>query len=199
MKKDFYEAIQDRRSFYGISNETTVPDEKITEVIGHAVKNLPSAFNNQSSRVVVLFGENHTKLWSIAMEALRKVVPSEKFAPTEDKIKSFAAGHGTILYFDDTSVTNSFADKFSAYKDNFPIWAQQANGMLQFAVWTSLEMEGLGATLQHYNPLIDDAVRSNWKLPQSWKLVAEMPFGKPTGTPAPKEFVPIEDRMLLFK
>ena len=199
MKKDFYEAIQDRRSFYGISNETTVSDDKITEIIGHAVKSVPSAFNSQSARVVVLFGENHSKLWNIAMEALRKVVPPNAFAPTEEKINSFAAGYGTILYFDDTSITNGLAEQFPLYKENFPVWAQQANGMLQFAVWTSLEIEGLGATLQHYNPLIDDAVMSNWKLPKSWKLVAEMPFGKPTGAPASKEFAPIEDRIRLFK
>ena len=30
--------------------------------------------------------------------------------------------------------------------------------MLQLVVWTALEAEGLGATLQHYNPLIDDEV-----------------------------------------
>lgn len=26
--------------------------------------------------------------------------------------------------------------------------------MIQFAVWTALETEGLGASLQHYNPII---------------------------------------------
>lgn len=199
MKKDFFEAIKDRRSYYEISNQTIVPDEKITEVIGHAVKWVPSPFNSQSAKVVVLFGENHTKLWNITMEALRKVVPPDNFAPTKEKIDSFAAGYGTVLYFEDTSITNGFAERFPLYKDNFLVWAQQANGMLQFAVWTSLEIEGLGASLQHYNPLIEDAVKSNWKLPQSWKLVAEMPFGKPTGTPAEKEFAPIEERMQIFK
>jgi len=133
------------------------------------------------------------------METLRKLVPQEKFAATEDKINSFAAGYGTVLYFDDTSITSHFAEQFASYKDNFPVWAQQANGMLQFAVWTSLENEGLGATLQHYNPLIDDEVKASWKLPQSWKLIAEMPFGKPVAVPDAKQFAPLEERMLLFK
>lgn len=199
MDKNFYDAIKNRRSFYEISSETTVPDEKITEVIEHAVKYLPTAFNNQSTRVVILFGENHKKLWNITMDALRKIVPPDKFAPTEEKINSFAAGHGTVLYFNDNAITEALCEQFPTYKDNFPIWAQHAMGMLQFAVWTSLELEGLGASLQHYNPLIDDAVKSNWKLPQSWQLTAEMPFGKPTGQPGEKEFAPIEDRMLIFK
>ena len=199
MQKNFYEAMKDRRSIYAISGETTISDEKIAEVIGQAVQNTPSAFTNQSARVVVLFGENHKKVWSITMETLRKLVPQEKFAATEDKINSFAAGYGTVLYFDDTSITGHFAEQFASYKDNFPVWAQQANGMLQFAVCTSLENEGLGATLQHYNPLIDDEVKANWKLPESWKLIAEMPFGKPVAAPDAKQFVPLEERMLLFK
>lgn len=199
MNQNFYDAIKDRRTFYAISSETTVPDEKITEVIAHAVKYAPSAFNSQSAKVAVLFGENHKKLWSIAMEALRKVVPPNDFAQTEEKINSFAAGHGTVLYFDDTAITNGLAEQFPLYKDNFPVWAQQSNGMLQFAVWNSLQLEGLGASLQHYNPLIDDAVKSNWKLPQNWKLIGQMPFGKPTGQPGDKGFTPIEDRMLIFK
>ena len=56
---------------------------------------------------------------------------------------------------------------FPLYKDNFPIWSLQANGMLEFAVWTSLEAEGLGASLQHYNPLVDDGVKKAWSLPES--------------------------------
>lgn len=199
MQKNFYDAIKDRRSIYAISNESTISDERISEVIGYAVQNVPNAFNSQSAKVAVLFGENHRKLWSITMETLRKIVPADSFAQTEEKIKSFAAGYGTVLYFDDTSITNGLAEQFALYKDNFPVWAQQANGMLQFAVWTSLELEGLGASLQHYSPLIDEEVKSTWKLPDSWKMIAQMPFGKPTASPDAKEFAPLSERMLLFK
>ncbi|WP_113860204.1 nitroreductase family protein [Bifidobacterium aemilianum] len=64
-----------------------------------------------------------------------------------------------------------------AYAENFPIWAQQANGMLQLSVWTALSEEGLGASIQHYNPLIDAEVRETFSIPESWQLLAEMPFG----------------------
>ena len=199
MQKNFYDAIKDRRSIYAISNESPVSEERITEIIGHAVQCVPSAFNGQSAKVVVLFGENHKKLWSITRETLRKIVPASSFAQTEGKINAFAAGYGTVLYFDDTSITNGLAEQFSLYKDNFPVWAQQANGMLQFAVWTSLELEGLGATLQHYNPLIDDQVKTEWKLPETWKLIAQMPFGKPVAAADPKEIAPLHERMRIIK
>ena len=198
MSKDYFDAIKDRRTIYTLSGETTVSKEKIVEIIEHAVRYVPSAFNSQSQKVVVLFGENHKKLWNITMETLRKIVPAANFAQTEGKINSFANGYATILYFDDTSITDGFAQQFATYKDNFPVWAQQANGMLQFAIWTALEAEGLGASLQHYSPLIDEEVRAAWKIPQSWKLIAQMPLGKPTAPAGDKEFAPIKDRMLVF-
>ncbi|KRU28274.1 nitroreductase [Clostridium sporogenes] len=99
MRKDFYEAIKERRTFYGISKEALVSDDRIKEVIEHAVKHTPSAFNSQSARVVLLLGDKHDKLWSITKEALRKIVPEDKFGSTEEKINSFASGYGTILYF----------------------------------------------------------------------------------------------------
>ena len=46
--------------------------------------------------------------------------------------------------------------------------------MHQLAVWTMLEDEGMGASLQHYNPLIDDEVRKVWNLSDDWKLIAQM-------------------------
>ncbi|WP_235899137.1 hypothetical protein [Suipraeoptans intestinalis] len=36
---------------------------------------------------------------------------------------------------------------------------------------------GIGASLQHYNPVIDDMVRERYKLPKTYRLVAQMPFG----------------------
>lgn len=37
--------------------------------------------------------------------------------------------------------------------------------------------EGLGASLQHYNPLIDQEIAERFDIPDSWQLRAEMPFG----------------------
>jgi len=199
MEKTFDQAVQDRRTYYSIGADSPVSDQRILEVVGRAVTNVPSAFNSQSARAVVLLGGAHKALWGITLETLRKIVPAKNFAPTEQKIASFAAGHGSVLYFDDTAVTGGLMEKFPSYRDNFPIWAQQANGMLQFAVWTALEQEGLGASLQHYNPLIDDEVKARWGLPDSWKLIAEMPFGQPTGAPGAKEFQPLEQRLLHFE
>jgi len=199
MKKDFYTAVADRRTIYGISKETVTTDEVIKEVIEKAIKNTPSAFNSQGARVVLLLEKQHDKLWDITKETLRKIVPIDKFAPTEDKINSFRNGYGTVLFFEDTSVIESLQSQFALYKDNFPVWAQQSSGMHQYVVWTSLEIEGFGASLQHYNELIEAQVKKEWNLQDSWKLIAQMPFGKPTALPDEKQVQPLEERFKVFK
>jgi Predicted oxidoreductase related to nitroreductase len=199
MSKDFLTAIADRRSYYGISKETVVSDERIKEIIEHAVKHTPSAFNSQSARIVLLLGSQHDKLWDTTKDALRKIVPDDQFSSTEDKINSFKNGYGTVLFFEDNSVIESLQQKFALYKDNFPIWSQQASGMHQFVIWTALEIEGFGASLQHYNELIENGVKKELGVPDNWKLIGQMPFGKPTAEPDEKQFQPLEERIKVFK
>ncbi|MGE7767346.1 nitroreductase family protein [Peribacillus sp. NPDC096540] len=199
MTKDFYTAIKERRSIYGINNEVKVSDEKIKEIVEFAVKHTPSAFNSQSSRLVVLTGEAHNKLWDITTETLRKVVGGGDFTGTQQKMDSFKSGYGTILFLEDESVVKSLQEQFATYADNFPIWSQHTSGMHQLVVWTALEAEGLGATLQHYNPIIDDEVKKEWSIPNNWKLIAQMPFGNPTAPAGEKEFQPLEDRIKFYK
>ena len=168
-------------------------------MIYHAVKHTPSAFNSQSARVVVLLGEQHDKLWDITKETLRKIVPENNFASTEEKMNAFKSGYGTVLYFEDSEVVEELQEKFALYKENFPIWSQQSSGMLQFAIWTALEIEGFGATLQHYNPLIDEEVRKEWGVQKIGKLIAQMPFGKPVVPAGEKEYQPLENRVKIYK
>ncbi|AAP27213.1 MULTISPECIES: nitroreductase family protein [Bacillus] len=199
MTKDFYTALKERRTYYGINKEVQVLDEKIKEIVEFAVKYTPSAFNSQTARLVVLFGEAHNKLWDITTETLRKVVGDGDFSGTQQKMDSFKAGYGTVLFFEDEAIVKSLQEKFAAYAENFPIWSHQASGMHQLVVWTGLEAEGLGASLQHYNPLIDDEVKQEWNVPANWKRIAQMPFGNPTAAPGEKEFQPLEERVKFHK
>ncbi len=199
MTMNFNKAVENRRTYYGINKDVVVSDERIQEIIEHAVKHTPSAFNSQSARVVLLLEKHHTKLWDITKEALKKIVPADKFSSTEEKINSFSAGYGTILFFEDNSIVEYLQKEFPSYKDNFPIWSQQASGMHQFVIWTALEVEGYGASLQHYNELIEEDVKKEWNIPSNWKLIAQMPFGKPTSEPGEKEYAPLDERIKIFK
>jgi len=199
MEKTFWKALEDRRTIYGFSKEMPVAPEKIVEITEKALTLVPSSFNSQSTRIVVLFGEHHKKLWDIVLGALRKVTDDEQYKKSEEKVRgAFQSGYGTILFFEDQSVIKGLQEQFALYADRFPVWSEHTAAMHQFTVWVALAQEGLGASLQHYHPLIDDEVRKEWHLPESWKLTAQMPFGKPLSSPGEKDHMAMEERLKVF-
>lgn len=200
MAAEFFEALKSRRSIYGIGKEVSVDEATIQKIVEDAVLYTPTSFNSQTSRAVVLFGEQHDKLWDLTLAELKEVAVSEEaFEGTTNKINSFKSGYGTILFFEDQDIVQNLQNQFALYADNFPIWADQSSGMLQLVVWTALHDAGLGATLQHYNPLIDAGVQETWNLPSSWKLRAQMPFGSRLAEAGEKAFQPVEERVKVFK
>lgn len=195
MEKTVQQMFAKRRTNYTLGKDVTLPQEEITARIEAVVREVPSAFNMQSGRIIIAYGSAHDKIWQITKDTLRAVVPAEAFSNTEKKIDSFAAAYGTILYYDDTDVVKKLQEQFPLYAANFPTWAQQANGMMQYALWTLFANMGLAANLQHYNPLIDEALASEFDIPASWQLIAQMPFGQPLSQPGPIEKLPIDERV----
>ncbi|HDU8654168.1 TPA: nitroreductase family protein [Morganella morganii subsp. morganii] len=199
MSNSFIELIKKRRTIYSLGNNLPVSQDRIAALIKEAMKHSPTAFNSQSSRVVVLFGENHKKLWNIVKDTLRAIVPADAFAATEGKIdNAFLSGAGTVLFFEDQSVVKGLQEQFALYADNFPIWSEQASGIAQFAVWTALSEENIGASLQHYNPVIDEQVSKAWNIPADWKLRAQLVFGSIEQEAGEKAFMDDESRFRIF-
>lgn len=196
---EFTKALELRRSQYAISNVQAVDDETLVRLVGHAVDFTPSAFDSQSQRAILLLDAKHADFWNIVLAALRDVVPAKDFPRSEAKIASFAAGRGTILFFDDQAVTQGLMSAYPLYKDNFAVWYHQHAGMLQSNVWIALAEVGYGASLQHYNELIEETVRKEFDIPVSWKLLAQMPFGTVVRPAKPKVFQPLEKRFLVLK
>ena len=115
------ESLQQRRSVYGLKKELPVSMEAIRQLVTETTELVPDAFNMHSQRVVLALGGRHDALWDAVYDAFGGKVAREK-------IDSFKAGAGTVLYFIDTDVVKSLQDKFPLYAANFPIWAQQSNG-----------------------------------------------------------------------
>lgn len=195
---NFIDTLKNRRSIYQIGDKVTLTQEEIESLIKEAIKESPSAFNSQSSRAVILFGEANAKVWEITLEALKAVTPEEAFEGTKEKIASFAAGKGTVLFFEDQSVITGLQEQFALYADNFPIWSEQATGIAQHSVWVALAEANIGATIQHYNPLIDEGVAEAFDIPANWVLRAQMPFGSIEGAAGDKEYMADEDRFKVF-
>ncbi|MEC5319342.1 nitroreductase family protein [Brenneria populi subsp. brevivirga] len=199
MSNAFLQSIRNRRTIYAIGKTLSISEDRVVSLVTEAVKQSPSSFNSQSSRVVILFSAQHEKLWDIVKQQLKKIVPEDAFAATEAKLASFAAGAGTVLFFEDTKVIEDLQQKFALYADNFPIWSEHSTGIAQFAVWSTLAQEKVGASLQHYNPLIDDDVKQQWQLPASWKLRAQLPFGSIEQPAGEKTYISDEERFRIFK
>lgn len=174
------ESLQKRRTYYQIDKNLPVSEEKVVETIQEAVKLVPDAFNMKSQRVIVALGEKQNQLWDTVYDVFGGKVSREK-------IDGFRAGAGTVLYFTDESVVKTLQEKFPLYAANFPVWAQQSNGMLQISIWSALREFEIGANLQHYNPVINEAVRKLFDVPEDWKLIAQMPFGGIVEEPGKKD------------
>lgn len=187
-----------RRTQYSLGKQLPISQADAGALIQEAIRQAPSAFNSQSSRAVILFGAESVKFWELVKDALRPMVPAESFGATEKKLDSFAAGAGTVLFYEDQDVVKGLQQQFAAYADNFPIWSEHSTGIAQFAVWTALAEAGIGASLQHYNPVVDDAAQKEWDIPASWKLRAQMPFGSNEAPIGDKPFMDDAQRFRVF-
>lgn len=129
---------------------------------------------------------------------MKPLTPAEAFPNTQAKLQSFAAGKGTILFFEDQDVVKSLQEQFELYAENFPIWSEQASGLTQANVWTALAQENIGANLQHYNPVIDEAVAKEWSIPSNWKLRGQLVFGSIEEAAGSKEYMEDSARFKTF-
>lgn len=199
-EQSFNEAIETRRTIYNLEKTISISDEELEELIAHAVKHVPSAFNSQSTRIVLLLNDKNEQFWKNSKSILKETMgPDRDFEPTRQKIDNFKHSHGTILYYEDQSVINALQEKMPNFYENFEIWSNQANAMHQYAIWTALATKGIGASLQHYNPIVDESTASQFDIPNTWKLIAQMPFGDVRENANEKEIKPLEDRFIIKK
>ena len=194
----FLDIARKRRTQYALGNDIPIGQEQVTGLIQEAMRQAPSSFNSQSSRALILHGVQSVKFWEIVKDELRKIVPADAFPTTEKKIDGFAAGAGTVLFYEDQEPVKALQEQFPLYADNFPIWSEHATGIAQYAVWMTLAEAGIGASLQHYNPLPDAAVAAEWNIPDSWVLRAQMPFGSHAGEIGDKTFIEDAKRFRVF-
>ncbi len=195
MTDEFLKLTQQRRSVYSLGNEMPIYPEELTRLFRECIKNCPTPFNSQSGRMVVLYRINNRRLWNLTEDILKELTPAESFTKTKQKLDGFSSGIGTILFFIDDSVTEALQKKYPLYAKQFPIWAEQSIGMLQYMVWTALAEHKIGASLQHYNPLIDEQVHHSFDIPSTWKLSAQMPFGSIVEAPQEKTYEPLDKRL----
>jgi predicted oxidoreductase (fatty acid repression mutant protein) len=201
MTQTFLDLEKQRRTIYALGQNVQLSDEAITELVTQAIKHAPTAFNSQTVRAVILLGDKQDKLWDITAERLRSEVPDEAaYQSTLEKMNMFKGAYGNVMFFTDTNVVKQLEQDFPLYADKFATYADHGQGIAQFATWLALTEAGLGANLQHYNPLIDELVAEEFDLPSHWQLVAQMNFGSIEAPADPnKEFIDDAQRIRVIK
>lgn len=200
-QRSFLEAVANRRSCYRLGPNRPISEDRVIELVDATLRTMPSAFNTQSTRIVILFGAHHKTLWKLVLEALHALLPPEAFENSREKVEtSFAAGWGTLLFYEDMAVIDAAKRTYATYADQMECYAEHTSAMHQLALWTLLEEAGLGASLQHYNPLIEERVARQWSIHPTWRMVAQMPFGSIDQLPAPHpQLSPIETRRAIYR
>ncbi|WP_374668295.1 nitroreductase family protein [Acinetobacter sp.] len=186
-KMTFVDQLKKRRSIYHLGKKVHFSQSYIASLIQEAVQSCPSAFNSQSTRVAVLFGDSHLKFWNIVKEVQKRHVPSTVFEGVEVKIDQIIAAYGTVVFYEDQDVIHHMQKQMPISAEDFPAWSEQTSGMAQFAVWTALADSGLGASLQHYNPVINQVVASYFDIAPNWLMRAQLVFGSVEAWPEEKE------------
>lgn len=186
------QSLANRRTIYSLNKNLPVSVDEVVKTVQNLTELVPDAFNMKSSRVVVVTGAKQDELWDKIYDVFEGKVPREK-------IDGFKGAVGTILYFYDENVVKKMQEQFAAYAANFPVWANHASAMLQISIWTALRELNVGANLQHYNPVIDDTVKALFDLPDSYKLIAQMPFGGIGTLPDAKPAEDIDLRVKVVK
>lgn len=94
--KSFLEAVKERRTYYALNKEAPIADKEIVSIVEQAVLHVPSSFNSQSSRLVVLLNEDHETFWEFTKDILKTMVPEDQFSQTENKINGFKGAYGSV-------------------------------------------------------------------------------------------------------
>lgn len=106
------ELVKSRRTYYGLKNESPISDDAIDRIVQDSVLHVPSSFNTQTSRVILLLKEEHKKVWDIAIKVMEGLVaaghvPKEMFeTSTKPKLESFKGAYGTVSSFLTLSIVN---------------------------------------------------------------------------------------------
>ena len=188
-----------RRSVYDLNDSLPISDDELTKVVEKCLLNCPTAFNAQSARLVILFGDKHKAYWQMIRESLAKVAEASKLDSALNRLENFAKAYGTIVFYEDTDVLEEMTEKFADYADKMDNWLQQSNAILEYMIWQCLSENKIGASLQHYGNLVEQEAKNEYDLPERWQWVAEMPFGDIAAPAGEKTFEPVEKRLKILK
>lgn len=235
----YLEAVKHRRTVYGLTDNVSVSDDRIVEIVNEVIQTCPSPWNMQSTRILVTLGKENKRLWNTVIAGAKPFVleqqGEEDWNRYEDRFKSFQAAYGTVRYllhpyqerqfkcllipgslfpckadcsrqifvFEDHTAIEKMHQKFPKFPITvFEGYAEHSDAMHQITLWTAVELEGLGANLQHshFVPGVERSIRSAFSIPSAWSIKAQIVFGALSGKmPIAPEKLPVSDTVKVYK
>ncbi|MBG9979976.1 nitroreductase family protein [Facklamia sp. DSM 111018] len=197
----FIDLASKRRSHYVVGKNVDYTVEEIADYIGKVALEVPTAFNSQTSRLVIVTGEANAKVWNIIHQTQKEVLPAEMYEYFKGLFEgSENNAFGTILFFEDREAIKA---NIPTNEERQEIYKEQNAANTQYATWLALTELDLGATLQHFNvgykQGFDRSLREALNLPESWELNAQMPFGSIEAEANPKDKMPVDEKVLVIK
>lgn len=196
---ELVELVEKRRSIYALGANSEYSQEEIVERIREVVKQAPSAFNSQTTRLVVLFDEANDKFWDHIYDVQKDVLDEASWDMMSGIMTGAKEGIGTILFFEDRDAVSEMPAegvREDAYKQN-------NNSNAQYGVWLALTEMDLGGSLQHFNigyeQGFDKATREMFDLPETFEMVAQMPFGSIEQEVDEKEHIDTNEQVRVVK
>lgn len=98
----FIELAKARRSVYALTNASTVPDSRLEKLVHDAILHVPSSFNTQTTRLVLLLRDENQRFWDVVEDVYESMVANSTFpedkwkAGTKPKLDKMRAGYGTV-------------------------------------------------------------------------------------------------------
>lgn len=72
----FFAALKARRSVYALKPSSPISDAAIRELVETAINLAPTAYNSQTSRVALVFGDKHKRIWNDMWAENQKTFPN---------------------------------------------------------------------------------------------------------------------------
>ncbi|KAG5926665.1 hypothetical protein E4U42_003057 [Claviceps africana] len=175
-------AARHRRTVYGIAGTSQVSDQKVQSIIEQVLSFAPSAYNTQPVRVTLVTAEKHKQLWDVIIrtaEPFLRAVSEDVWNALNGQFQAFKAAYGSVIFWTSGDSIKQAGEAHRSAAHMFGEFSEHANGMHQILVWTALELEGLGANLQHLNaiPNVEDAIKDFCQVPGDYKLKAHLNYG----------------------
>lgn len=195
----FVDLVEKRRSIYALGTASRYFKQDIEKRIREVVIKVPSAFNSQITRVVILFDNANIKFWNHIYDVQKDVLEGEMWDMMSSIITGGKEGIGIVLFFEDKDAVESMPARGvrqEAYKQN-------NNANAQYAVWLALTEMDLGASLKHFNvgyeQGFDKATKEMFDLPESYEMLAQMPFGSIEQEAGEKDHIDTDVQVKVFE